>query len=112
MNIITIKNTRKRKESQIQKQSVLDYATTLGYTAYKIKSTNKNGVPDVLLLKNGKAIFVEIKSENGVLTCQQQARIKEITDQKICVGIVHSDSEAKFFIDQLEYTSNASQNIK
>ena len=106
MNIITIKNTKKRKESEIQKKSVIDYAVTLGYVVYKIKSTNKNGVPDVLLLKNEKAIFIEVKSENGVLTCQQQARIKEITDQNICVAVVHSDLEAKCFIDQLEFISN------
>ena len=106
MNIITIKNIRKRKESQIQKQSVINHATMLGYTVYKIKSTNVNGVPDVLLLKNGKAIFIEVKSENGVLTCQQQARIKEITDQDIHVAVVYSDTEAKDFIDHLEFSSN------
>jgi len=104
MNIITIKNIFTRKESQIQKESVLNYAKMLGYTAYKIKSTNVNGVPDVLLLKNGRAFFIEVKSARGNLTCQQKARMKEIQEQDIYVCAVYSDAEAKLCIDHLERT--------
>ena len=41
--------------------------------------TNKNGIPDLLVLpKNSDAFFIEVKKEGGVLSKLQEYRINEL----------------------------------
>ena len=47
-------------ESKIQAR-IIKRLEAQGYYVVKLILTNKNGIPDLLILKNGKAFFVEVK---------------------------------------------------
>ena len=49
-----------------------------GYKVLKIIRLNENGYPDLMLLKDGKTIYIESKEENDTLKPIQKARIKEL----------------------------------
>lgn len=64
-------------ESKIQK-NLIDLYQKEGYYCIKIIKANKAGIPDLLLLKNGVATFVEVKTENGVISDKQRQRAAEL----------------------------------
>ena len=47
-------------ESKIQAR-IIKRLEAQGYYVVKLILTNKNGIPDLLVLKDGKAFFVEVK---------------------------------------------------
>ena len=50
-----------------------------GWYVLKLITTNKNGIPDLLALKDGeKPWFKEMKAVNGVASKLQKYRIKEL----------------------------------
>lgn len=65
------------KESLIQSK-IIKRKESEGYLVIKLIQTNKNGCPDLLLLKDGKASFIEVKNEKGKVSELQKYRIKEL----------------------------------
>jgi Holliday junction resolvase len=51
-----------------------------GFLVIKLIKTSCNGIPDLMTLKDGKTIFVEVKQPNGVLSELQKLRIKQLSD--------------------------------
>ena len=51
-----------------------------GYLVVKLIKTSCNGIPDLMCLKDGKVIFIEVKQPTGVLSELQKLRIKQLTD--------------------------------
>lgn len=49
-----------------------------GWYVLKLVKTNKNGIPDLLLLKPNDVKFVEVKGAKGKLSKLQEYRIKEL----------------------------------
>jgi Holliday junction resolvase len=49
-----------------------------GYMVIKLIKTNCNGIPDLLCLKDGKAIFIECKEKRDTLKPLQEFRIKQL----------------------------------
>ena len=47
----------------------------------KLIKTNTNGIPDLLILKNGIAKFVEVKKPGGKISQLQKYRIKKLREQ-------------------------------
>jgi len=45
-----------------------------GYYVLKLIQTNKNGIPDLLALKDGEILFSEVKRPNGKLSGVQVER--------------------------------------
>lgn len=76
-NSISIKP---RLESVIQSSLIKKYESQ-GYLVVKLILTNKSGIPDLLLLKDGKASFVEVKREGQKPRPLQQFRIKELREK-------------------------------
>ena len=65
-------------EQQIQKK-IIDRYTANGWYVIKLIKTNKNGIPDLLCLKNGETpFFIEVKTETGRLSKLQEYRIDEL----------------------------------
>ena len=64
-------------EQQIQSK-IIKYLESNGCFVLKLIRTNKNGIPDLSIFKNGKAFFIEVKKKDGVLSEMQKYRIKEI----------------------------------
>lgn len=61
-----------------------------GWIALKIIKLSKSGYPDILALKDGKAMFVEVKQPKGVLSEIQKYRIDQLKeigfDVKVWIG--------------------------
>ena len=68
------------KESQIQNKKIKQLEEE-GYFVVKLVLTNKMGIPDLLALKDGKALFLEVKRPNTKLTKLQEYRIQELKKQ-------------------------------
>ena len=66
-------------ESKIQSK-IIKKLELNGYFVIKLISTNKNGIADILALKDGKTIFIEVKQPTGVLSELQKLRIKQLSD--------------------------------
>ena len=52
--------------------------TKLGYTVLKVIKLSDSGYPDLLALKDGKAIWIEVKEKNDTLKELQGFRIDEL----------------------------------
>lgn len=66
-------------ESKIQSR-IIKKLELQGFFVIKLIATNKNGIADILALKDGKTLFIEVKQPNGVLSELQKLRIKQLTD--------------------------------
>ena len=65
-------------QQQIQSKKIKELESQ-GYYVIKLMKTNKNGIPDLLVLpKNSDAFFIEVKKEGGVLSKLQEYRINEL----------------------------------
>jgi Holliday junction resolvase-like predicted endonuclease len=75
-------------EAQIQAK-IIDRYEKDGYMVVKLIQTSKNGIPDLLLLKDGIASFVEVKTETGRLSELQKFRIKQLEEKGFKVEVLH-----------------------
>ena len=64
-------------ESAIQRKIIKRYEAN-GYLVVKIGLCNKAGFPDLMLLKDGKAIFVEVKRPGQKPRPLQEYRLNEL----------------------------------
>lgn len=67
-------------ESKLQKKIIDDF-TNRSFMVIKLMKTNTNGIPDLLILKNGIAKFVEVKKPGGKISELQKYRIKKLREQ-------------------------------
>lgn len=66
------------KESELQTKIIKHYEAK-GYLVIKIIQSSKNGIPDLLLIKEGvHPFFIEVKTERGRLSELQKYRIKQL----------------------------------
>lgn len=65
-------------ESKIQAR-IIKRLESEGYYVVKLILTNKNGIPDLLVLKDGIASFVEVKRPNEKPRPLQVHRMRELT---------------------------------
>lgn len=64
-------------ESDNQSKIIKRYEAD-GWYVIKLIQTTKNGIPDLLLLKDGTAFFIEVKREGREPEPLQKLRIKEL----------------------------------
>lgn len=64
-------------ESKIQRSLIKKYESE-GYMVVKLILTNKPGIPDLMLLKDGKVKFVEVKRPKENPRPLQEYRIREL----------------------------------
>jgi hypothetical protein len=74
-------------ESQIQKK-ISDYYSANGWVVVKLMKTNWNGCPDLMLLKDGRTFFIEVKTQTGVMSKLQAYRHKELRKQGFDVFVI------------------------
>ena len=53
---------------------------TAGWFVVNLIKTNKNGIPDLMCLKDGKCVFIECKEKNDTLKPLQAFRIKQLQE--------------------------------
>ena len=74
------------KEQQIQSK-IIKKLEQDGYFVLKLIKCNKNGIPDLLAVKEDSTMFIEVKRPEGKLSELQKVRIKELRDRNINVKI-------------------------
>lgn len=79
-------------ESKVQARLIKHYEKQ-GYMVVKLILTNKPGIPDLMLLKDGTASFIECKREGGKPRDLQKYRIEELRSLGFKVEV--ADSVAK-----------------
>jgi len=52
-----------------------------GYLVLKIITCNLNGWPDITALKDGEAVFIEVKRKGGKTRPLQDYRLRELSKQ-------------------------------
>lgn len=62
-------------QNKIKKQYEND-----GYLVIKMHKTNTNGICDLMCLKDGKSVFIEIKEKNDTLKELQKYRIDQLRE--------------------------------
>jgi Holliday junction resolvase len=64
-------------EQQIQSKRIKQLEAE-GYYVLKLIKTNRNGIPDLIAIKEGEILFSEIKTPKGKLSEIQKYRMKEL----------------------------------
>jgi Holliday junction resolvase len=76
------------RESIIQSK-VIKHFELKGYLVVKIIQCNKNGMPDLMLLKDGKTFFIECKTEKGRLSELQKYRHEQLQEHGFEVRTIY-----------------------
>jgi Holliday junction resolvase len=74
-----MKHLNEISEQKIQTK-IINQLTKEGWLCVKLIKTNKNGIPDLMCLKDGITMFIEVKRPNGKLSELQKIRIKQLRD--------------------------------
>lgn len=73
-----------KSEQKIQSE-IEAYLQKNGFFVTKLIATTTNGIPDLLAVKNGLALFVEVKTDRGRLSALQKYRIEELNEYAVAV---------------------------
>lgn len=73
----TMRSGTQLSEAAIQRM-VMKALEKEGWTCVKLIQTNLNGMPDLLCLRAGMTMFVEVKSETGKASPMQLHRIHQL----------------------------------
>ena len=85
-------NLKNLRESILQSK-VIRHFELLGWYVVKIIQCNKNGMPDLMLLRDGKTFFIECKAEKGRLTQLQKYRHEQLQELGFEVRTIYKMQE-------------------
>jgi len=83
-----------KSESIIQRE-IIRHLEGEDWFVLKLIQTNKNGIPDLLAIRQGKSIFVEVKRAGAKARPLQEYRMKEIHLKGVNSFVAHSVEELK-----------------
>ena len=89
------------KSEQVIQHEISEFLRSRGYFVTKLIATTTNGIPDLLAVKNGNALFVEVKSEKGILSKLQKFRIDELNEYAVAI-VARSVSDVERTITSME----------
>lgn len=81
-------------EAQIQ-AAIIKYLTAEGWQAIKLIQTNTNGIPDIMALRMGVAMFIEVKRPGGKVADLQTYRIRQLKQNGFIAFIARSVDDVK-----------------
>ena len=90
------------KSEQTIQHEIINFLRSRDYFVTKLIATTTNGIPDLLAVKNGQALFFEVKRENGKLSKLQKYRIDEINEYAVAV-VVRSVADVEEIINRIEF---------
>jgi Holliday junction resolvase len=74
------------KESEIQRKITLQLEKR-GWVVVKLIKTTMHGIPDLMALKDGKTVFIEVKTDKGVTSELQKFRHEQLKKQGFTVYV-------------------------
>ncbi len=97
------------REKEIEK-ILVDEVKRLGGRAYKWTSPGNDGVPDrIVILPDTRVIFVELKTDTGVLSPLQKIQIGRLKKLGQWVEVVKGIRGLKVFFEDLGYADTATR---
>lgn len=75
-------------EQQIQSKIIKNLERD-GWYVVKLITTTKAGIPDLLCLKQGRTVFIEVKRPGGKVSALQRLRMAELLKQGFEVIITY-----------------------
>lgn len=69
-------------EAQIQSKLIKHFESK-GFYVIKLIKTNVNGIPDLLVIKEDRVKFIEVKKAGGKISKLQEFRIRELRQKGI-----------------------------
>lgn len=73
----------------------------MGGLCIKLSSPSHRGIPDRLVICNGKTLFVEVKSENGNLSSLQKVFIKKLELQGMTVKVAYGKEDIEKLLNEI-----------
>ena len=89
-----MEHLKKTSESKIQSKIIAKLQKE-GWLCVKLIKTTLNGIPDLMCLKNGITMFIEVKQPTGKLSELQKVRIDQLKEKGFEVKI-WTDYETDF----------------
>jgi Holliday junction resolvase len=77
------------KESQLQTQ-IKNRLTKHGWLVVKIISSSMNGIPDLMCIRKGVVMFLEVKTDVGVVAPLQEYVMKVLNSNQVHSRVVRS----------------------
>ena len=74
------------KESEVQRKITLQLEKK-GWIVVKLIKTTMNGIPDLMALKDGRTVFIEVKTDKGVTSEIQKFRHEQLKKQGFTVFV-------------------------
>ena len=84
------------RESELQKK-IVDRLNRHGWSCIKLIQTNMNGIPDLMCIRKGTVMFLEVKTETGVVAPLQQKRIDDLNKHGVFAKVVRSLEDIDLF---------------
>ena len=91
-------------EKEVEKFLVRE-VKKIGGVSFKFISPGNAGVPDrIVMLPNGKVVFVELKTDKGKLTKLQEVQIKKISNLGADARVLRGIEGVREFINEIQST--------
>lgn len=94
---------KKELEKDIQKK-IIEYLKSENIFHFKTIALNKNGIPDIFCIYEGKPIFFEVKTLTGKTSKIQDYQIDRIRKSGGEAIIVRSLEDVKMFLNSVNKT--------
>lgn len=88
------------RESAIEKK-ICEHAKAKGWLVLKLSGANDRGKPDRMFLRNGQAVFMEIKAKGASPTALQERWLNSLIDQGFTAVWTDNAEAGCKVIDQL-----------
>ena len=76
----------------------------LGCLYYKFVSPGNDGVPDrIVITPNGETVYVELKTEDGVLSMAQELQLRRLRTKMAKTEVIYGIRGARDFYARAEY---------
>ena len=85
-------------ESCVQRE-IIRYLEGCSWYVVKLIQTNKNGIPDLMAVREGKCIFVEVKRPGATARPLQEYRMNELIQHGATAFVAHSVAEMIKYIN-------------
>ena len=83
-------------ESEVQRKITLQLEKR-GWLVVKLIKTTMNGIPDLMALKDGRTVFIEVKTDKGVTSELQKFRHEKLRSQGFAVHVCTCFEEISLF---------------
>jgi len=83
-------------ESKIQRKIILQLEKR-NWLVVKLIKTTMNGIPDLMALKDGRTVFIEVKTETGKVSELQKHRHEKLKSQGFAVHVCTCFEEISLF---------------